>query len=50
MAYLIDSDWMIDGLDELPNAVNLINGLAPEGVSISIITYLELHQGRGSVS
>src|SRR5256886_14827604 len=45
MAYLIDSDWMIDGLDELPNAVNLINGLAPQGVSISIITYLELYQG-----
>src|SRR5437016_5971364 len=45
MPYLIDTDWMIDGLDELPTAVNLINGLAPQGVSISIITYLELYQG-----
>src|SRR2546429_463546 len=45
MPYLIDTGWMIDRLDDVPNAVSLLNGLASEGISISIITYLELYEG-----
>lgn len=45
MAYLIDSDWVIDHLLDVPAAVNLLEGLSEQGLAISIITYLEVYQG-----
>jgi tRNA(fMet)-specific endonuclease VapC len=45
MRYLIDSDWFIDYLDGVPDAVALIQPLTRDGFSISIITYIEVYQG-----
>ena len=45
MAYLIDSDWTIDHLKQDPTAQELIASLTPEGVHISIVTYMEAFQG-----
>ena len=45
MAYLVDSDWVIDHLAEVPEAVALLDSLAPEGLRISIVPYMEVFQG-----
>lgn len=45
MAYLIDSDWLIDHLADVPEANELLDDLAGEGIAISIITYMEAYQG-----
>lgn len=45
MAYLIDSDSVIGYLDGNYDALLLFERLALDGVSISIITYMEVRQG-----
>ena len=45
MPYLIDSNWVIPYLDGDPTALQLLQELAPEGIAISIITYLEIYHG-----
>lgn len=45
MPYLIDSDWVIDHLEETPEAIALLERLVEEGIAISIITYMEVLQG-----
>ena len=45
MPYLVDTDWVIDHLANVPEAVQLLDRLAPEGIAISIITYMEVYQG-----
>ena len=45
MGYLLDSDVVIDHLAGDPEARQLIDRLAPEGVAISAITYMEVYQG-----
>jgi tRNA(fMet)-specific endonuclease VapC len=45
MAYLIDSDWVIDQLAEVEEAVALLSQLAEDGIAVSIITYMEVYQG-----
>lgn len=45
MRYLIDSDWLIDHLEEEPAAMQLLDRLSSDGIAISIITYLEVYQG-----
>ena len=45
MLYLIDSDWVIDHLDDDPDAIALLEELAGEGIAISIVTYMEVLQG-----
>jgi predicted nucleic acid-binding protein len=45
MPYLIDSDWLIDHLAGIPSAIELLDGLAQEGLAISVITYMEVYQG-----
>ncbi len=42
MPYLIDTDWVIDHLANLPIASALLKRLAPDGVTISIVTYMEV--------
>lgn len=45
MPYLLDSDWLIDFLEKDLLAQQLIRRLVPDGVHISIITYMEVYQG-----
>ncbi len=45
MAYLVDSDWVVDHLADDPPAIRLLERLAPEKVAISIVTYLEACEG-----
>ena len=45
MAYLIDSDWIIDFLHGPPDAHSLISRLSLDGVAISIVTYAEVLEG-----
>jgi predicted nucleic acid-binding protein len=45
MPHLLDSDWFIDYLDAIPQAVQLVASLVGDGLSISIITYIEVYQG-----
>lgn len=45
MAYLIDSDWVIDYLADVPEALELLDRLADERIAISIVTYMEVYQG-----
>jgi tRNA(fMet)-specific endonuclease VapC len=43
--YLIDSDWLIDYLELVPAAEALLESLFGAGVSISIISYVEVYEG-----
>jgi predicted nucleic acid-binding protein len=45
MSYLIDSDWVIDHLENDSAARQLLDELAEAGISISIVTYMEVFQG-----
>lgn len=45
MPNLIDSDWLIDHLAGIPPAIELLDGLAQEGLAISVIIYMEVYQG-----
>jgi tRNA(fMet)-specific endonuclease VapC len=45
MPYLIDTNWLIDHLDDKPAARQLLLRLANDGIAISIISYMELFQG-----
>lgn len=45
MSYLLDSDWTIDLLAGDTDAQELARRLAPSGIAISIVTYLEVFDG-----
>jgi tRNA(fMet)-specific endonuclease VapC len=45
MASLIDSDWVIDYLEGGETAITLLERLAPDEISISMVTYMEVYQG-----
>jgi predicted nucleic acid-binding protein len=45
MPYLVDSNWVIDHLANVPEASQFLERLAEEGIAISIITYMEIYQG-----
>jgi len=45
MAYLIDSDWVIDHLDDVPGATGFLAVLSAEPMFISLVTYMEVYQG-----
>jgi tRNA(fMet)-specific endonuclease VapC len=45
MSYLIDSDYLIDGLNGLPGSLETLGALNPSGISISIVTLGELYEG-----
>jgi predicted nucleic acid-binding protein len=45
MKYLIDTDWVIDHIQGNPAATALISSLTPDGIAISIITFLEIYEG-----
>jgi tRNA(fMet)-specific endonuclease VapC len=43
--YLVDTDWVIDALNERAEALQTLESLAPDGLAISLITYGELYEG-----
>ena len=45
MPYLLDSDWVIDHLAGRADAVKLVGHLWSSGISISLLTYLEVYEG-----
>jgi predicted nucleic acid-binding protein len=45
MPSLLDSDWSIDALAQVPDALALIDRLAEGGIAVSVITYMEVYQG-----
>ena len=45
MRYLVDTDWIIDALHEIPAVVQRLRELFDEGIGISIISMAELYQG-----
>ena len=47
MPYLLDSDWVIDHLSNLRQAVQLVDRLAPAGLAMSVVSYMEAYQGIG---
>jgi tRNA(fMet)-specific endonuclease VapC len=46
MQHLIDSDIVIDHLDIVPAVTQVLRQLTIDGIAISIITYMEVFQGR----
>ncbi|MCC6619016.1 MAG: type II toxin-antitoxin system VapC family toxin [Chloroflexi bacterium] len=47
LRYLVDSDWLIDALANVPSAHDTLDALAPEGLAISSITVGEIYEGAG---
>ena len=45
MTYLVDTDWIVDALHDLPAAVQTLLELAPQGLAVSLISYGELFEG-----
>lgn len=45
MAYLLDSDILIDHFAELSAATKLIERLAPDEIAVSVISYMEVYEG-----
>jgi tRNA(fMet)-specific endonuclease VapC len=43
--YLFDTDWIIDGLNGLPDAVRLLRSLGREGGAVSVISLAEIYEG-----
>ena len=45
MLYLLDTDWIVDCLNDQEAAVQEVRTLSSDGLGTSIITYAELYQG-----
>ncbi len=45
MKYLLDSDWVIDALVNIPSAIAPLRQLAKDGIAVSILTFGELYEG-----
>jgi tRNA(fMet)-specific endonuclease VapC len=45
MPHLLDTDWIVDCLNDRQDALQTVRTLSREGVRTSIITYAELYQG-----
>ena len=43
--YLVDTDWLIDAIHGLSEAVRTLNTLAASGIAISLISFGELYEG-----
>ena len=43
--YLVDTDWIIDAFNSQQAALETLDALAADGLSVSILTYGELYQG-----
>jgi len=45
MTYLIDTDWVIDHLNQIARVTRRLEELAPAGLALSIICLAELYEG-----
>jgi predicted nucleic acid-binding protein len=45
MTYLVDTNWLVSFFNGRAQAVELIEQLTPQGISISIITCGEIYEG-----
>lgn len=45
MKYLVDSDWIIDGLNGVQTAVATLGRLAPDGLAVSAVAFAEVVEG-----
>lgn len=45
MSYLVDSDWIIDGLVGVPAALDILERLSADGLAVSIVTFGEVFEG-----
>ena len=45
MRYLIDTDWAIDYLRDLPAISDQVSDLKPEGIGLSVVPLAELYEG-----
>jgi tRNA(fMet)-specific endonuclease VapC len=45
VTYLVDSDWVAEYLKGRTAAIKLLNGLAPSGLAVSLITVGEIYEG-----
>ncbi|MGH8069785.1 MAG: type II toxin-antitoxin system VapC family toxin [Candidatus Entotheonellia bacterium] len=43
--YLIDTDWVIDHLNQIERVVNRLKELRPQGLALSIVSLAELYEG-----
>src|SRR5581483_11466539 len=44
MTYLVDTDWIINGLKGQERALTTLSRLAPQGVAVSIVTAAEVYE------
>jgi predicted nucleic acid-binding protein len=44
MAHLLDTNIVLYQLAGMPSAVSLVADLAPQGIALSIVTYMEVYQ------
>jgi tRNA(fMet)-specific endonuclease VapC len=45
MNYLIDTDWVIDHLNQVELVTTRLHELAPEGLALSVVSLGELYEG-----
>ncbi len=45
MKYLVDTDWIIDALANIPDAITALRLFARDGIAVSIVSYAELFDG-----
>jgi tRNA(fMet)-specific endonuclease VapC len=45
LRYLIDTDWVIDHLNQIHRVVNRLTELRPQGLALSVISLAELYEG-----
>ena len=45
MPYLLDSDFVIDYLEEMPGALRVYPELSREGIAMSTVTFMEAYEG-----
>jgi predicted nucleic acid-binding protein len=45
MNYLIDTDWIIDHLNQVESVTARLHELAPEGLALSVVSLGELYEG-----
>lgn len=45
MRYLVDTDWIIDALAGIPDAITTLRQVARGGISVSIVSIAELYDG-----
>ncbi len=45
MRYLVDTDWIIDGIAGIPVALGTLNRLATQGLAASVVTLGEVFEG-----